>query len=251
MRIGINTTGIHHVALRSTDLPRSRRFYLDTLGFPLALEGPNAFLFLAGATAVEVRGPEALTPEDDVFSPFRTGLDHVALACEDERELDRVASALSRAGIDQTGIRTDAALDRRYVAFRDPDRIGWELYMAPNFAVGAVQAYFDGLRQSRVDRIPFAPGVVYQGPLGPELRGADAVRQFLRSTVAVIREVRVLQHLSQGAYVGTHFELDTIYGVIPGFDWFHVVNDQIFEVRRFYDPRPIVAQNGVSVREQL
>jgi glyoxylase I family protein len=244
MRICINTTGIHHVALRSTDLARSRRFYVDTLGFPLALEGPNVFLFLAGATAVAVRGPEALTPEDDVFSPFRTGLDHVALACEDERELERVAVALGRAGIDHTGIRTDPALDRRYVGFKDPDRIAWELYMAPNCAVAAVQAYFDGLRQKSVDQIPFAPGVVFQGPLGPELRGADAVRQFLRGVFPIIQDVRVLQHLSQGAYVGTRFELDTIYGVIPGFDWFHVVNDQIFEARPFYDPRPLAAQQA-------
>ena len=30
MAIGIATTGIHHVALRSTDLARARRFYADT-----------------------------------------------------------------------------------------------------------------------------------------------------------------------------------------------------------------------------
>jgi glyoxylase I family protein len=244
MRIGIHTTGIHHLALRSTDLARSRRFYVDMLGFPLALEGPNLFLFLAGGTPVAVRGPQAVAAEDDDVSPFRAGLDHVALGCEDERELARVTAALSRAGVDHTGIRVDPTLGRRYVAFKDPDRIAWELYMAPNFAVAAVQAYFDGLRQKNVDQVPFAPGVVFQGPLGPELRGADAVRQFLRGVLPIIQDVRVLQHLSQGGHVGTRFELETIYGVIPAFDWFHVVNDQILEARPFYDPRLIAAHHA-------
>ena len=239
MRIGIHTTGVHHLALRSTDLARSRRFYLDTLGFPLALEGPRCFFFLAGGTPVAVHGPEALTPSQDVFSPFRAGLDHVALGCTDERELARVAAALSSAGIEHPGIRFDPVLGRRYLSFEDPDRIAWELYMAPDFALSAVEAYFDGLRQKDVDRIPFAAAVVYRGPIGPELRGAPAVRQFLRGILPLIQDVRILQHLSQGNHVGTRFELETIYGVIPAFDWFHVVNDQILEARPFYDPRLI------------
>jgi len=127
MSVAITTTGIHHLALRSSDLARSRRFYIELLEFPLALEGPNIFLFLVGDTAVEMRGPESLTPAHEVFNPFRAGLDRIAIACADEQELARVVAAMSRAEIAHTGIRTDPALDRRYVAFEDPDRIGWEL----------------------------------------------------------------------------------------------------------------------------
>jgi glyoxylase I family protein len=134
MSIGIATAGIHHIALRSTDLARSRAFYADTIGFPVILETPGLFLFLAGETAIGVRGPESDTPDGDVFSPFRAGLDHLALACGDEQELERVATALRAAGVDNTGIKTDPVLNRRYVAFKDPDRIAWELYMAPNAA---------------------------------------------------------------------------------------------------------------------
>jgi len=64
-----------------------------------------------------------------VFNPFRVGLDHIALACEDESELQRVASALSDAGVENTGIKTDDVLGKRYIAFKDPDRIAWEFYM--------------------------------------------------------------------------------------------------------------------------
>lgn len=130
MTIDIKTTGIHHLALRSTDLERSRRFYAEILGFPVVLEAPNIFIFLAGSSAVAVRGPEANTPQADVFSPFRVGLDHVALACPDEAELERVALALSGAGVENTGLKLDEVLGKRYVAFKDPDRIAWEFYVA-------------------------------------------------------------------------------------------------------------------------
>lgn len=127
--MNIKTPGVHHIALRSTDLQRSKRFYLETLGFPVAIEAPNLFLFLAGSTAIGVRGPDASTPKDDVFNPFRIGLDHIALACEDEAELERVAAALSAAGVESTGVKLDETLGKRYVAFKDPDRIAWEFYM--------------------------------------------------------------------------------------------------------------------------
>jgi glyoxylase I family protein len=39
-----------------------------------------------------------------------------------------VAGALAAAGIENTGVKTDETLGRRYVAFKDPDRIAWEFY---------------------------------------------------------------------------------------------------------------------------
>jgi catechol 2,3-dioxygenase-like lactoylglutathione lyase family enzyme len=130
MSISVKTSGVHHVTLRSTDLQRSRRFYVETLGFPVALEAPNLVVTLAGSTAIVLRGPDAQTPAGDVFSPFRVGLDHVALTCADETELQRVAGALSKAGVENTGVKIDPTLGKKYIAFKDPDRIAWELYMA-------------------------------------------------------------------------------------------------------------------------
>ena len=68
-------------------------------------------------------------PADTTFTPFNIGLDHIAMACEDETELHRVADALKAAGVDTTGVKTDPALRKKYVAFKDPDRIAWEFYM--------------------------------------------------------------------------------------------------------------------------
>ncbi len=128
MGIGMKTPGLHHLALRVTDYGRAKRFYLETLGFPLLLETENLFIFAAGATAIGVRGPDAITPPGDRFSPFRVGLDHLALGCGQDAELQRVARALAEAGITNTGIKLDPTLNKRYVAFKDPDGISWEFY---------------------------------------------------------------------------------------------------------------------------
>jgi catechol 2,3-dioxygenase-like lactoylglutathione lyase family enzyme len=130
MALQLRTTGIHHVALRVTDLPRAKRFYIQLLGFTALLESVNLFIFAAGETAIAVRGPEAATTVGDAFNPFRVGLDHVALACHDPAELEKVARSLTAAGVENTGVKIDPVLNRSYVAFKDPERIQWELYMA-------------------------------------------------------------------------------------------------------------------------
>jgi glyoxylase I family protein len=130
MAINVKTSGVHHVALRVTDLPRAKRFYTETLGFPVIAEMPGLVIFLAGGTAFALRAPSDQTPAGDTFSPHRVGIDHIALACGEETELERVAAALADAGIENTGAKLDETLGKRYVAFKDPDRIAWELYMA-------------------------------------------------------------------------------------------------------------------------
>jgi glyoxylase I family protein len=130
MAIKIETPGVHHISLRVSDLERAKRFYTETLGFPVLMEQPNLVLFLAGGTAFGLRGPTEQTPAGDTFNPHRVGMDHIALACADETELKRVAEALADAGVENTGAKMDETLGKRYVAFKDPDRIAWEFYMA-------------------------------------------------------------------------------------------------------------------------
>jgi catechol 2,3-dioxygenase-like lactoylglutathione lyase family enzyme len=127
--IAMQTTGVHHVSLRSTDLARAKVFYIDRLGFPLLMESPNLLIFGAGPSAIAIDGPGDTTPSDDHFNPFRVGLDHLALGCSDARELRRVAAALTSAGIQNTGVKVDPTLNKEYVAFKDPDGISWEFYM--------------------------------------------------------------------------------------------------------------------------
>jgi len=128
--IAIQTSGIHHVSLRTTDLARARVFYIDRLGFPLLMERPGLVIFAAGSTAIALDAPGPDAAPSDRFNPMRVGLDHLALACHDANELRRVAAALTAAGVENTGIKLDPTLDKEYVAFKDPDGIAWEFYMA-------------------------------------------------------------------------------------------------------------------------
>ena len=201
--IGLQTRGVHHVALRVTDLERAKVFYVDRLGFPLLMDGPDIFLFAAGATAVGIRGPAQETDPADAFSPFRVGLDHVALACDDERELRRVAAALAAAGVENTGVKLDPTLQKNYVAFRDPDGIKWELYMDEDRTAqrraqlrAAADAYFNGLATKDLSKIPYAPDVRLHAPLAP---GGAAVPQvgaaalaYLEGVLPVLGAVEVL-----------------------------------------------------------
>lgn len=241
MTIALQTDGVHHLTLRSTDLARARGFYGGTLGLPIVLETPELFVALAGATAVAVRGPDHRTPAGDRFDPFRVGLDHVALGCASEADLDRVAAALDSARVPSTGVTFDPVLQRRYVAFKDPDGIAWEFYMAPNVAIEVVEQYLAALRSGQVDQVPCAPDVTFESPLAPRVSGKDAVLKVLAGMLPVILGLTVRGHIAQGEYVATRFDLDTPFGPIEVFDRFRVVNGLLAEIRPFYDPRTITA----------
>jgi glyoxylase I family protein len=127
--MNIRTSGVHHIAIRVTDYERSKEFYTGTLGFKQILEKPGLCIFLAGNTAIAIKGPAEETPADDRFNPFRTGLDHIALGCENRQDLESVATALNQKNVENTGIKHDETLAKDYIAFKDPDRISWEYYM--------------------------------------------------------------------------------------------------------------------------
>lgn len=128
MAISPQTPGIHHLALRTSNMERAKAFYHDTLGFQIALEKPDLFIFIAGGTYIGMR-PATVQSPDEKFNPFNIGLDHLALGCADEEELNRVADALTAANVENTGVKFDETLGKNYIAFKDPDRISWEFYM--------------------------------------------------------------------------------------------------------------------------
>lgn len=128
MKIEPNTPGVHHIALRCTDMNFTKKFYQEILGFKLALDTPEIIGLLAGGVIIVFKKAKAAAGTE-VFNPFNIGLDHIALACETEAELQRVAQGLADAGVENTGVKLDETLQKLYVAFKDPDRIQWEFYM--------------------------------------------------------------------------------------------------------------------------
>ena len=125
MAINPKTPGIHHINLRSSNLPASRKFYSDLIGFPIALENDELFAFPVGSVFIVFKK----AADNTLFNPFTIGTDHIAIACESEEELNRFAKGLSDANVENSGVKLDPVLQKLYVAFKDPDRIQWEFYM--------------------------------------------------------------------------------------------------------------------------
>ncbi len=127
----IQTTGLSHLALRVTDLARAKRFYAETLGFPVVLEQGDIVLVNANGVLLGMRGGNPATAPDDRFDPYRVGIDHLALAVADPAALDGLARQLDAAGVRHNGVEDDPTTGGRYISFHDPDGIAWELYFLP------------------------------------------------------------------------------------------------------------------------
>ncbi len=128
MAIGVPIGGLHHIALRTNNHAAARAFYVDTLGFTPEIDAPAFLQFRIGSVSVRIQAPTDQTPAGDVFTPHRTGLDHLAIACDSRVELDRIAAALSAAGVENTGVKMDEWFQTPYIAFKAPDRTSWEVY---------------------------------------------------------------------------------------------------------------------------
>ena len=129
MAINPATAGIHHIGLRSMDFERTKNFYQNVLGFPLIIDTPGLLIFAGAGTYIAFKQADPRDKKFPSFSPFEVGLDHIAMTCETEDELHRFAMGLADAGVENTGVKIDPALNKLYVAFKDPDKISWEFYM--------------------------------------------------------------------------------------------------------------------------
>lgn len=128
MAINLHTPGINHIALRCKDMEITKKFYRDTLGLSLVYESDKLNGFMAGNILIGFLQAKYKTP-DEKFNPMTIGMDHIAISCGTIEELERVVNGLKNAEVENTGIKFDETLKKKYVAFKDPDRIQWEFYM--------------------------------------------------------------------------------------------------------------------------
>src|SRR5216683_3964530 len=86
-QMSLLTGGLHHLTIRTTDLARAKRFYVDTIGFQVVRERDGSVLLNAHGTLFGLPGAAPETSPDDRFDPFRIGLDHLALAVDNAESL--------------------------------------------------------------------------------------------------------------------------------------------------------------------
>jgi quercetin dioxygenase-like cupin family protein/catechol 2,3-dioxygenase-like lactoylglutathione lyase family enzyme len=117
--------GTHHISLRVSDVRRSEKWYVDTLGFmcvdgEIADDGTGHILMLHPASGALVALASADQPR----------VEHVAFACEDRDALVTWHTALTERDL-RPGTITDAPYGSGFV-LRDPDGLEMELFAPPS-----------------------------------------------------------------------------------------------------------------------
>jgi limonene-1,2-epoxide hydrolase len=106
--------------------------------------------------------------------------------------------------------------------------------------IKVVEAFLNCLKNKDLSQAPLSDDLYFTEPLMGEGRGAEALKAFVSGFFPALDDLRVLQHVSEGDYVATRWEVDGVFGTIPVFELFRVSGGKIAEFRAFYDPRPIL-----------
>ena len=125
--MALPVSGIGHIALRVTDLQRSKQFYTEALGFSLIRENEQVCFVTAGGMLFALLAGTAQTSPTDRFDPFRVGLDHLALAVS-ATDLPELKQRLDASNVRNNGIEHDDRSGADSITFYDPDDIAWEFY---------------------------------------------------------------------------------------------------------------------------
>lgn len=109
--------------------------------------------------------------------------------------------------------------------------------MSRDEIIAIVEAYLSGLAKKDLSNVPFATDIVFEGPRVPRLVGRQSVVGFLTSILPALKSVQIKQHLIDGEYAATRFDMETIHGTDKVFDCFHVSDGQLKGIRSFYYPQ--------------
>lgn len=134
--MAIPTKSYAHVRLTVTDIDRSRAFYDDVFGLPVAFEVPadadaatrDQLAWLYGGVVYALGDSLfGLRPVgQDSFDEDRTGLDHLSFAVDSREDLDAAAVMLDERGVGHGGVEDIGA--GFILEFRDPDGVALELF---------------------------------------------------------------------------------------------------------------------------
>ena len=126
----LQTGAIHHLRLTVRNVDRARAFYMQMLGFTVAMELPPGTLLTNGTVLLGLGPPPSGTgtDEEDRFDENRGGLDHLAVSGESRQDLERAILLLDEANVPHGEIMDlGPDLGCYLLSFRDPDNIQLEL----------------------------------------------------------------------------------------------------------------------------
>lgn len=63
----------------------------------------------------------------------------------------------------------------------------------------------------------------------------------------MVKGIRLKQHIVEGDYVATLFDMETVNGMDHVFDWIHVIDGEIKGIHAFYYPQQLPESSGSTV----
>ena len=105
--------------------------------------------------------------------------------------------------------------------------------------VAVVEAYLNRFATKDLSTVPLAEDATFEGPLVPKLAGRQTIKGFLASILPMVRGIQVRQHIVEGDYVATVFDMETARGVDHVFDRIHIVGGEIKGIQSFYYPKQV------------
>lgn len=120
---------IHHVAIIVSDYEKSKKFYVEQLGFPIIRENyrkdRNDYKLdlKVGNVELEIFGVEKAPSR--VTEPEACGLRHLAFKVDN---IEEIVKCLNSKGIQTEPIRLDEYTQKRMTFLRDPDNLPIELH---------------------------------------------------------------------------------------------------------------------------
>ncbi|MEH1905272.1 MAG: VOC family protein [Nostoc sp.] len=126
----MKTTGIHHVAIICSDYDRSKKFYVEVLGFSIIQETfraeRNSYkLDLRVGENAQIELFSFPNPPERASKPEACGLRHLAFEVDD---VEQTVFYLKSKDVKVENIRVDEITGKKFTFFKDPDNLPLEIY---------------------------------------------------------------------------------------------------------------------------
>jgi limonene-1,2-epoxide hydrolase len=106
--------------------------------------------------------------------------------------------------------------------------------------IRTVETYLDAARRrGSANALPLHPEIVFEGPL-TTVRGLAEFEAGLKPFYSIMKSIKVLSLTADDSTCAAALEIDTIFGLIPFLEYFHVAEGKIVKIRAYFDPRPIL-----------
>ncbi|MBD2742690.1 VOC family protein [Coleofasciculus sp. FACHB-1120] len=126
----METIGIHHTAIICSNYEKSKKFYVEVLGFSIIQETfreeRNSYkLDLRVGIGAQIELFSFPNPPQRLSHPEACGLRHLAFAV---KNIDEAVCYLKDQGVQVENIRIDEITGKRFTFFSDPDGLPLEIY---------------------------------------------------------------------------------------------------------------------------